>query len=80
MEWDTYCADELTGLKGKTADELWINAGRLVDPTGNPKYDGLAYAMLGILTIPHSNAPCERIFSQVCCAKGSFMLQTQVFT
>ena len=30
-----------------------------------PKYETLAFFMLGLLTIPHSNSECERIFSQV---------------
>ena len=67
MEWDIFCADELTEIQGKSEDELWANIGKVTDAPGHLKYDGLVHAMLGLLTIPHSNAPCERIFSQVCC-------------
>ncbi len=38
-------------------DILWNQLSR--------KYPRLANVMLGILTIPHSNASCERIFSLV---------------
>lgn len=32
---------------------------------GVPKYDRLSRLMLSVLTLPHSNAECERVFSLV---------------
>lgn len=37
----------------------------LKDTDGNSKYKELPKFMLGVLSLPHSNAECERIFSQV---------------
>jgi hypothetical protein len=35
------------------------------DGGGVSKYSNLACVMMGILSIPHSNAQCERVFSSV---------------
>ncbi len=44
-------------------DRAWAFLGSVKDTIGQPKYDLLARVMLGLLTIPHSNAYSERIFS-----------------
>lgn len=46
-------------------DETWREIGICVDENGNNMFLGLAKVMLGILTIPHSSAHCERVFSTV---------------
>ncbi len=48
---------------GARADIAWASIAAVRDQFGAPKYDILAHVMLGILTIPHSNAFSERIFS-----------------
>ena len=47
-------------------DQTWMAIGRLKDGVSNKEmFSALAFFMLGVLTVPHSNAGCERIFSQV---------------
>jgi len=46
-------------------DATWVAIGRLRDETGSFEYKELSEVMLGILTIPHSSAHCERVFSTV---------------
>lgn len=58
-EFAKYQVDPLTDAE-KTIDRADIQWSQLAR-----KYPRLARVMLGILTIPHSNASCERIFSLV---------------
>lgn len=46
-------------------DSVWSSISKIECPGGGLKYDRVAYAMLSILIIPHSNAECERVFSSV---------------
>lgn len=46
-------------------DVKWSLVGEIKAADGTLKYDKLSRVMLSILTIPHSNAACERVFSQV---------------
>jgi hypothetical protein len=46
-------------------DMNWVMIGKMKDGGGVLKYSNLARVMLAILTIPHSNAQCERVFSTV---------------
>ena len=46
-------------------DQFWFSMMLKVNGDGTPKFRKLCHIMLGILSIPHSNAECERIFSQV---------------
>ena len=39
-------------------DVLWVSIGKLKDAVGVVLFQNLARVMLGILTIPHSNASC----------------------
>lgn len=55
--------DELS--KHTRMDTKWSRVGEMTNADGTLKYDRLSRAMLSILSIPHSNAECERIFSQV---------------
>lgn len=46
-------------------DHIWLKLGKIKDEAGQYILKNLSTFMLGLLTIPHSNAPCERIFSCV---------------
>ncbi|XP_064635757.1 uncharacterized protein LOC135492941 [Lineus longissimus] len=46
-------------------DKKWVQIGKMEDGGGVPMFKNLAHVILGILTIPHSNAQCERVFSSV---------------
>ncbi|CAH2096118.1 unnamed protein product [Euphydryas editha] len=46
-------------------DVFWHKISELKDIDGNKKFMELPKFMLGVLSLPHSNAECERIFSQV---------------
>lgn len=52
-------------LREERADQQWAMLMALKSPSGELRYDRLGRVMLGILTIPHTNAECERVFSQV---------------
>ena len=52
-------------LEQTDADKQWTLMADVIGPSGQLCYDRLAKVMLGIPTIPHSNAECERVFSQV---------------
>ena len=52
-------------LQEDSADKQWAIMSKQKGPCGQLAYDKLSRVMLGILTIPHSNAECERVFSQV---------------
>lgn len=49
----------------KRMDIQWVEISQIKGATGFPKYKELSDVMLSILSIPHSNAECERIFSIV---------------
>lgn len=51
--------------KEPSVDLQWASLGKIKRVDGSFKYSRLSKVMLSILTIPHSNAECERIFSQV---------------
>ena len=47
------------------ADEQWAMIGKITDVTGNLRYPDLTKLAQSVLLIPHSNASCERVFSNV---------------
>lgn len=47
------------------SDEQWASLAEEKNPLSKWKYEKLSKLMLGVLTFPHSNAACERIFSVV---------------
>ena len=51
--------------KDERMDTIWARIGELQDADGTASFKELADVMLTILTIFHSNADCERIFSMV---------------
>lgn len=46
-------------------DEQWKQIALLTDENGNIFFHELSEVMLAVLTIPHSSAHCERVFSTV---------------
>lgn len=46
-------------------DSAWVEISKLTDTESVPRFPNLPKVMLSILTIPYSNASCERIFSWV---------------
>lgn len=58
--------EDLTKIKEfERIDIQWSHIGELKSADGRLKYEQLSKVMLAILTIPHSNAECERVFSLV---------------
>ena len=65
QEFTCYTLEKFNFADGMPADQQWFQISQVKNAMGNFKFQRLAYFMLGILTIPHSNAECERLFSQV---------------
>ncbi|XP_046402959.1 uncharacterized protein LOC124168735 [Ischnura elegans] len=61
-----------TNITAERIDVQWALIGQMKSADGVLKYDRLAKVMLAILSIPHSNAECERIFSTVTKKKTQF--------
>ncbi|GBM73169.1 hypothetical protein AVEN_30054-1 [Araneus ventricosus] len=65
-----FCAFQMDDLPYETKEEKnidiqWSKVGKLMGLDGKLKYEIISKVMIGILTIPHSNAECEWIFSLV---------------
>ena len=58
-------ADIVDSVIAMRADQAWLEMGKLKDYSGQLKYKFLPKCMLMILSISHSNAEDERIFSVV---------------
>ena len=67
-EFANYQIEELEGIDmNKRADEVWVDISQVKkNATGQPQFVLLPKVMLVILSISHSNAEDERIFSVVC--------------
>lgn len=61
--------------KEDTVDVKWSTVGNITGIDGHKKYDRLSKVMLSVLTIPHSNAECERVFSLITKNKTKFRSQ-----
>lgn len=59
-QFNEYISDNVSAYKQERMDATWTAIGKHVDETGEAVYKDLAHVMLGILTIPHSSAHCER--------------------
>jgi hypothetical protein len=64
LEFADYQSLQSIDMKDRV-DQTWVALGKMKDVTGEPRFRNLARVMLGILTIPHANASCERVFSIV---------------
>jgi hypothetical protein len=60
-----YTVEDSLPATEERIDTTWSIIGGLKDLNGQLKYDILSKVMLGIATIFHSNADCERLFSLV---------------
>jgi len=65
LEFATFQATDITGCKKERLDETWKAIGELNDENGTVLLKFLPSFMLSVLTIPHSSAHCERVFSCV---------------
>ena len=64
LEFADYQSLEFIDQKDRV-DQTWVVLGKIKDEAGEPRFRNLTQVMLGILTIPHANASCERVFSIV---------------
>ena len=66
-EWRAllYSRDQLSPLAGKTPVAFWSELQQVTDGTGEPKFPVLCQLMCALLTLPHSSACVERVFSHV---------------
>ena len=68
MEFQLYQSanlEKITTDKKRRMDTMWADVGDLESDDGTRQFGKLSEVMLAILTIFHSNADCERIFSQI---------------
>ena len=65
---DTSDLPDFTG-KRKDVATFWGSVSRIVDTSDNKRYPILSKLMKSMLSLPHSNADVERIFSQVVLVK-----------
>lgn len=77
-EFSLYQVTDVAHLREERVDHWWVKIGQLKDDLNNqPQFNNLAKFMLGILTLPHSSAHCERIFSMVRKNKTDFRASMQ---
>lgn len=63
--YQAYNAEPIEKCLESRMDSTWMNIGNVKDGDGVTVFEELSKVMRGILTIPHSSAHCERIFSCV---------------
>jgi len=56
--------DELPGTDSRL-DQHWMEILKMKTPMGERTFPTLSVVMEAVLCLPHSNADCERVFSQV---------------
>lgn len=65
-EWRELCNYKLQEhLADLEPDEFWGNISQIRSPLGEHLFRNLSMFALGILSLPHSNAECERTFSKI---------------
>ncbi|XP_013383769.1 uncharacterized protein LOC106154078 [Lingula anatina] len=64
-EFALYQVTDIRDIKKDRLDEAWAEMGQMKDENGVQMFQVLPKFMLRILTIPHSSAHCERVFSMV---------------
>lgn len=66
QEFLEYQSTDIRSCVKKRADETWGEISKVVEREGQePTFKALPKVMVAILSIPHSSAHCERVFSQV---------------
>jgi hypothetical protein len=69
-QFTDYQSTNVTACVSDSMDKTWWAIGVTKDTDGTQKLKELSLFMCGILTIPHSSAHCERIFSCVRKTRG----------
>lgn len=64
-EFSLYQSADIADCMAARMDHTWKNIGHKIDHSGELPFRDVSDVMLGILTIPHSSAHCERVFSCV---------------
>ena len=64
-QFAVYQYTDISSCISDRMDKTWAEIGRLKDEDGDATMNELSQVMRSILTIPHSNAHCERMFSTV---------------
>lgn len=64
LEFADYQSTDISSCKAERVDATWGNIAKLQEG-GERRFTNLPRLMVSILTIPHSSAHCERIFSEV---------------
>ncbi|KAI4467892.1 hat family dimerization domaincontaining protein-related [Holotrichia oblita] len=64
-QWRELLTYDVSQYSNKEVDKFWVAVGNIFDGNGQPLFKELAEYCLNVLSIPHSNASCERIFSKV---------------
>ena len=59
------CSQELSIQQDERLDTFWIKINNFQDKESSHPFVNIASFMLSILTVPHSSAHCERVFSMV---------------
>lgn len=67
-----YQVEDCSAAPSEHVDLFWCHMSQQKNEDGQPKFDLLAAVMFAILTIFHSNADSERIFSVVTKNKNKF--------
>ena len=60
-----YQQEDITVCMAERIDNTWSAVGNLKDETGEQTMKELSKVMCGFLTVSHSSAHCERVFSCV---------------
>ena len=60
-----YQTENVSACIQERVDQTWVKIGEIKDETGSFIFKELSQLMLSILTIPHSSAHCECVFSRV---------------
>ena len=64
-QFRVYQQEDISACVADCIDDTWSAIGNLKDETGEQTMKELSKVMCGILTVPHSSAHCERVFSCV---------------
>lgn len=62
-EWNMLHRAEVTNLV--STEQFWVEINELTDAGGNKRFDNISKLVLGLLSLPFSNAAVERAFSIV---------------
>ena len=72
LQYREFVAVSSIDCTSSDAVNFWVSVLNMKSPMGEPKYEKLATTALTLLSIPTSNADCERVFSHVRRIKSEF--------